>query len=112
MFATASFTRRPVSDALGALRAMRFTRALSPWRVPSTEDEDPANDHRMMLRTLDELGLLSGEGCSTERGLLELAAGLLLVAIGVLVTTDQLTRLNGYFSFLNEVVAAAEQALL
>lgn len=43
---------------------------------------------------------------------LELAAGLLLVAIGVLVTTDQLTRLNGYFSFLNEVVAAAEQALL
>jgi cytochrome c-type biogenesis protein len=43
---------------------------------------------------------------------IELASGLLLVAIGVLVTTDQLTRLNGYFSFLNDVVAAAEQALL
>jgi len=43
---------------------------------------------------------------------IELASGLLLVTIGVLVTTDQLTRLNGYFYFLNDIVAAAEQALL
>lgn len=43
---------------------------------------------------------------------IELAAGLLLVTIGVLVTTDQLVRLNGYFSFLNDVVARAEDVLL
>jgi cytochrome c-type biogenesis protein len=43
---------------------------------------------------------------------LELASGALLVAIGVLVLTDQLTRLNSYFVFLNRVVSALEQALL
>jgi cytochrome c-type biogenesis protein len=42
----------------------------------------------------------------------ELVSGLLLVVLGVLVSTDQLTRLNGYFSFLNRVVSAAEQVLL
>jgi hypothetical protein len=40
------------------------------------------------------------------------ASGLLLVAIGLLVATDQLARLNGYFAFLEEVVYAVEQALL
>jgi cytochrome c-type biogenesis protein len=43
---------------------------------------------------------------------IELASGLLLVAIGVLVTTDRLILLNGYFAFLNEWLFAAEQALL
>jgi cytochrome c-type biogenesis protein len=43
---------------------------------------------------------------------LELASGALLVGIGVLVLTDQLTRLNNYFVFLNRVVSALEQALL
>jgi cytochrome c-type biogenesis protein len=43
---------------------------------------------------------------------LEIASGWLLVALGVLVLTDQLSRLNGYFLFLNDVVSAAENALL
>jgi cytochrome c-type biogenesis protein len=43
---------------------------------------------------------------------IEIASGLLLVAIGLLVTTDQLARLNGYFLFLERVVYAVEQALL
>jgi len=43
---------------------------------------------------------------------IEVASGLLLVAIGALVATDQLARLNGYFLFLERVVHAAEQVLL
>jgi cytochrome c-type biogenesis protein len=43
---------------------------------------------------------------------LEVASGTLLVVIGVLVATDQLTRLNSYFVFLNRVVATLEKALL
>jgi cytochrome c-type biogenesis protein len=42
----------------------------------------------------------------------EIVSGLLLVAVGLLVLTNQLAVLNGYFMFLNEVVEAAEQALL
>lgn len=43
---------------------------------------------------------------------LEVVSGTLLVAIGVLVLTDQLTRLNSYFVFLNNVVATLEKTLL
>jgi hypothetical protein len=42
---------------------------------------------------------------------LEVASGAFLVLLGVLVATDQLARLNGYFGFLNDLVAAAEQGL-
>jgi len=42
----------------------------------------------------------------------ELASGTLLVAVGLLVATDQLSALNGYFAFLNRFIVAAEQALL
>lgn len=43
---------------------------------------------------------------------LEVVSGTLLVAIGVLVLTDQLTRLNNYFVFLNRLIAAVERSLL
>lgn len=43
---------------------------------------------------------------------LEVFSGVLLVSIGLLVATDQLTRLNSYFVFLNRVVATLEKALL
>lgn len=43
---------------------------------------------------------------------LEVASGTLLVAIGVLVMTDQLTRFNSYFAFLNRLVTSLEQTLL
>lgn len=43
---------------------------------------------------------------------LEVLSGGLLVAIGVLVLTDQLTRLNNYFVFLNRIVATLEDTLL
>jgi cytochrome c-type biogenesis protein len=43
---------------------------------------------------------------------IEIAAGVLLVALGVLVASNQLTVLNGYFRFLNRVVETAEQWLL
>lgn len=43
---------------------------------------------------------------------LEIVSGTLLVAIGVLVLTDQLTRLNSYFVFLNRLVTGLEQSLL
>jgi cytochrome c-type biogenesis protein len=42
----------------------------------------------------------------------EIVSGLLLVAVGLLVLTNRLAVLNGYFLFLNQVVEAAEQALL
>jgi cytochrome c-type biogenesis protein len=42
----------------------------------------------------------------------ELVSGLLLAAVGLLVLTNRLAVLNGYFLFLNELVEAAEQALL
>ena len=42
----------------------------------------------------------------------EIASGLLLIAVGLLVLTNRLTALNEYFLFLNEVVEAAEQRLL
>lgn len=43
---------------------------------------------------------------------LEVVSGSLLVAIGLLVVTDQLTRLNGYFVFLNRLVSSLEGMLL
>jgi cytochrome c-type biogenesis protein len=45
-------------------------------------------------------------------GTLEKAAGAFLVVIGFLVVTDQLTRLNGYFTFLDEIVVRLEEGLL
>jgi cytochrome c-type biogenesis protein len=41
----------------------------------------------------------------------EIASGAILVGVGVLLVTDQLTALNGQFRFMNEWVAAAEQML-
>jgi len=43
---------------------------------------------------------------------LEVAAGVLLVVVGTLVFTNQLTRLNSYFSFLETWVVTIEERLL
>jgi cytochrome c-type biogenesis protein len=43
---------------------------------------------------------------------IELVSGTLLVAVGLLVATNRLAALNGYFLFLSDVVERAEQALL
>src|SRR5262249_56139051 len=43
---------------------------------------------------------------------LELAAGVLLVGVGLLVMTDQLSALNSHFSFLEDLVVRLEEALL
>jgi cytochrome c-type biogenesis protein len=43
---------------------------------------------------------------------LELASGGLLVLVGLLVLTDQFTRLNRYLAFMNSWVLALEEALL
>jgi len=43
---------------------------------------------------------------------IELVSGGLLVAVGLLVVTDQLTRLNSHFLFLEEIVVKLEEALL
>jgi cytochrome c-type biogenesis protein len=43
---------------------------------------------------------------------IELVSGALLVVVGLLVLTDQLTRMNQYFSFLEEIVVKLEEALL
>lgn len=42
---------------------------------------------------------------------LELASGLLLVGVGMLLATDQFARLNSQFTFLTEFVNAAERAI-
>jgi cytochrome c-type biogenesis protein len=42
---------------------------------------------------------------------LEVVSGLLLVSVGILLFTDQLTRLNGQFRFLANLVTAAERVL-
>ena len=43
---------------------------------------------------------------------IEIVSGALLVAVGVLVLTDQLTRINSYFFFLEDLVVRLEEALL
>lgn len=43
---------------------------------------------------------------------IELVSGGLLIAVGLLVVTDQLTRINSYFFFLEEIVVKLEEALL
>lgn len=43
---------------------------------------------------------------------LEVAAGVLLALVGLLVMTNQLTRLNGYFQFLEDAVVRLEEMLL
>jgi len=42
----------------------------------------------------------------------ELVSGGLLVVVGLLVLTDQLTRINSYFFFLEDVVVRLEERLL
>lgn len=42
----------------------------------------------------------------------EIVSGVLLVVVGLLVVTDQLSRLNSYFGFLEEVVVRLEESLL
>lgn len=42
---------------------------------------------------------------------LEIASGLILVGVGMLLVTDQFTALNSRFSFMNDFVNAAERAL-
>jgi cytochrome c-type biogenesis protein len=42
---------------------------------------------------------------------LEIASGLMLVGVGFLLVTDQLSRLNSHFRFLTNVLDAAERAL-
>jgi cytochrome c-type biogenesis protein len=42
----------------------------------------------------------------------EIVSGALLVVVGVLVVTDQLSRLNAYFGFLEEIVVRLEESLL
>jgi cytochrome c-type biogenesis protein len=43
---------------------------------------------------------------------IEVASGVLLVALGILVLTNRLTALNAYFVFMNDLVEAAERWLL
>jgi cytochrome c-type biogenesis protein len=43
---------------------------------------------------------------------IERVSGALLVAVGLLVVTDQLTRINSYFLFLEDLVVRLEEALL
>ncbi len=43
---------------------------------------------------------------------LEIASGLILMGVGFLLATDQFTRLNSEFRFMNDVVTAAEKWLL
>jgi cytochrome c-type biogenesis protein len=43
---------------------------------------------------------------------LELAAGALLVGVGLLVLTDQLSALNAHFAFLEDLVVRLEESLL
>lgn len=43
---------------------------------------------------------------------IEIVSGVLLVGVGLLVVTDQLTRMNSYFFFLEEIVVRLEEALL
>lgn len=43
---------------------------------------------------------------------IELVSGGLLLVVGLLVVTDQLTRINSYFFFLEDIVVRLEEALL
>jgi cytochrome c-type biogenesis protein len=42
----------------------------------------------------------------------EIVSGTLLVAVGLMVATNRLAALNGYFDFLTQIVESAEQSLL
>jgi cytochrome c-type biogenesis protein len=43
---------------------------------------------------------------------LEIGSGVLLIIVGTLVVTNQLTRLNAYFGFLEDLLVRLEEALL
>jgi hypothetical protein len=42
---------------------------------------------------------------------LEMASGMLLIGVGVMLMTDQFTRLNSQFTFLSRFVNAAERMI-
>lgn len=72
MFAAATVHRRLFVDALSGLRALRFAMAFT--RRPVRAAECGTDRDGMALPALDELGLLSGEGCISDWGLVERAA--------------------------------------
>ena len=76
MFATATTHKGPLVSALEGLRAFRLSAALGLGGARAANREGEADLGRMSLHALDELGLLSGEGCVTDWGLVERAARL------------------------------------
>ena len=76
MFATATTHNRPFIGALEGLRSFRLSAAFSRERARAVGREGEADLDRMSLQALDELGLLSSEGCVTDWGLVERAARL------------------------------------
>ncbi len=71
MFATATTHKPPFVSLLESLRAFA---AFSRGKACAIDREGESNLDRMSLQALDQLGLLSGEGCVTDWGLVERAA--------------------------------------
>jgi hypothetical protein len=76
MFATATTHTQPFTGVLHSLRSFRPRLSFTRGHARLGASESDADQARTFLRTLDELGLLSGEGCVADRGLLEQAARL------------------------------------
>ncbi len=76
MFATATAHTQPLTGVLHSLRSFRPRLSFTRGQVRLGTSERDADQDRIFLRTLDELGLFSGEVGMTDRGLLEQAARL------------------------------------
>ena len=76
MFATTIIPKRPFVSALAGLRPLHLSAVFSRGGARAVDREFEADLNRLSLRSLDELDLLSGEGCGTEWGLVERAARL------------------------------------
>ena len=76
MFATTTIRKWPFASALAGSRPLHLSAGFSRDRARAIDCEAEADLNRLSLRTLDELDLLFGEGCVTDRGLVECAAQL------------------------------------
>ncbi len=74
MVTTPTLHKAPFMSALEGLRSSRPRAAFSREGARGKGRHGETEQDRISLQTLDALGLLSSEGCTTDWGLLERAA--------------------------------------
>lgn len=73
MLMTPSIRRPSFLRALEGLLGLHPASAFTGWRSRAAQRRGDDTMDRMSLTLLDDMGLLSGDACSTDHGLVELA---------------------------------------